>query len=339
MGIYLLDVVRQRDPAARRGAGLLRPDAAGARAAAAGHPLADRPGQDARATFYVADVYRGTGMERIARGTVKSLRVVESPEKRFWTGPAWDGGTGQQAPGMAWDDFNNKRILGTVPVEPRRQRLLRACRPTRFVYFQLLDERGHDGPVDAQRHDRPARRDGRLRRLPRGPPLGTARPHGSRRPCAARRSPLDALVRPAAHCSATLAEVQPVFDKHCVALPRLRQGGRREAEPGRRPGPGLQHLLRRAAQQEATSTSSAPGRPRCSCRRPGARTPAAWPKSLLDGHGDAGDRPPGAARPPRRSTASSPGSTSTPRTIPTTAPPIATISTAARRSRRASSNA
>ena len=29
-------------------------------------------------------------------GSVKYLRVVESPEKRFWTGPAWDGGTGQQ---------------------------------------------------------------------------------------------------------------------------------------------------------------------------------------------------------------------------------------------------
>ncbi len=39
-------------------------------------------------------------MEAIERGTVKSLRVVESPEKRFWTQPAWDGGTGQQAP--AW---------------------------------------------------------------------------------------------------------------------------------------------------------------------------------------------------------------------------------------------
>ena len=48
--------------------------------------------------FFVADVYVGTGMERVPRGTVKCLRVVESPEKRFWTQPAWDGGTGQQAP-------------------------------------------------------------------------------------------------------------------------------------------------------------------------------------------------------------------------------------------------
>ena len=56
-------------------------------------------------------------MEKIEKGEVKYLRVVESPEKRFWTGAAWNG-SGTQAPGMAWDDFNNKRILGTVPVEP-----------------------------------------------------------------------------------------------------------------------------------------------------------------------------------------------------------------------------
>jgi hypothetical protein len=67
--------------------------------------------------YYIENVYVGLGMERVERGTVKFLRVVESPEKRFWTGPAWDGGTGQQAPGMGWNDFNNKRILGTVPVE------------------------------------------------------------------------------------------------------------------------------------------------------------------------------------------------------------------------------
>jgi hypothetical protein len=68
--------------------------------------------------FYIDDVYTGTGMERIPPGSAKFLRVVESPEKRFWTDPAWNGGTGQQAPGMAWDDFNNKRILGTAAIEP-----------------------------------------------------------------------------------------------------------------------------------------------------------------------------------------------------------------------------
>ncbi|MCY2989003.1 MAG: hypothetical protein NTY19_14195 [Planctomycetota bacterium] len=92
-------------------------------------------------TYYVEDVYVGTGMERIERGTVKYLRVVESPEKRFWTGPAWDGGTGQQAPGMAWNDFNNKRIIGTVPVESDGSAYFAVPADT-YVYFQLLDEKG-----------------------------------------------------------------------------------------------------------------------------------------------------------------------------------------------------
>ena len=67
---------------------------------------------------------------------------------------------------MAWDDFNNKRILGTVPVEEDGSAYFEVP-ADRFVYFQLLDEQGHDGPIDAQRHDGAARRNGRLRRLPR----------------------------------------------------------------------------------------------------------------------------------------------------------------------------
>ena len=39
----------------------------------------------------MADVYRGTHMAGVPRGTVKSLRVVESPEKRHWSPGAWFG--------------------------------------------------------------------------------------------------------------------------------------------------------------------------------------------------------------------------------------------------------
>nr|HPM83650.1 hypothetical protein [Candidatus Anammoximicrobium sp.] len=91
--------------------------------------------------YYIENVYVGTGMEAVEPGSVKYVRVVESPEKRFWTGPAWDGGTGQQAPGMAWDDFNNKRIIGTAPVEADGSAYVAVPADT-FVYFQLLDERG-----------------------------------------------------------------------------------------------------------------------------------------------------------------------------------------------------
>ena len=95
----------------------------------------------AEGSFFISDVYRGAGMQRIERGTIQRLRVVESPEKRFWTGPAWDGGTGTQAPGMAWDDFSNKRILGTVPVAADGSAYFTVPADT-FVYFQLLDARG-----------------------------------------------------------------------------------------------------------------------------------------------------------------------------------------------------
>ncbi|MCX7825195.1 MAG: hypothetical protein N2689_06515 [Verrucomicrobiae bacterium] len=90
--------------------------------------------------FYVQDVYIGTHMTGVKRGAVKSLRVVESPEKRFWTLPAW-GGQGIEAPAMNWHDFNNKRILGTVPVEADGSAYFAAPSDT-FVYFQLLDENG-----------------------------------------------------------------------------------------------------------------------------------------------------------------------------------------------------
>ena len=36
------------------------------------------------------DVYRGTGMESVERGSIKYLRIVESPQKLFWS-PAYGG--------------------------------------------------------------------------------------------------------------------------------------------------------------------------------------------------------------------------------------------------------
>ncbi|MDO4587865.1 MAG: hypothetical protein Q4C95_11305 [Planctomycetia bacterium] len=90
--------------------------------------------------FHVSNVYEGLGMNNVAKGSAKFLRVVESPEKRFWTMTAWDG-SGTQAPGMAWDDFNNKRILGTVPIEKDGSVSVKVP-AERFLYFQLLDENG-----------------------------------------------------------------------------------------------------------------------------------------------------------------------------------------------------
>ncbi len=60
------------------------------------------------ATVYVADVYRGQGMQGVPRGTVKSLRVFEI----YYTYPQMGGhvNVGVEGP---WDVH---RILGTVPV-------------------------------------------------------------------------------------------------------------------------------------------------------------------------------------------------------------------------------
>lgn len=164
--------------------------------------------------FYVENVYTGTGMERIEPGTVKYLRVVESPEKRFWTGPAWDGGTGQQAPGMAWDDFNNKRILGTVPVEADGSVQFAVPADT-FVYFQLLDEAGR--MIQSMRSGtivRPGER------------VGCVGCHENRRSTPVLRYTGAAWSQPVrelepwygpARLFSYVAEVQTVFDRHCVS--------------------------------------------------------------------------------------------------------------------------
>ena len=90
--------------------------------------------------FYIADVHEGTHMKGVQRGSVKTLRVVESPEKRFWSRGAWYG-QGYTAPGMNWHSLENKRILGTVPVGADGSAYF-AVPHERFVYFQLLDENG-----------------------------------------------------------------------------------------------------------------------------------------------------------------------------------------------------
>ena len=77
MGIYLLDLKGREELLHTEWPGCFDP-----------MPLAPRPRPpiipariDLATTdghFYIADVYVGAGMDRVARGTVKSLRVVES---------------------------------------------------------------------------------------------------------------------------------------------------------------------------------------------------------------------------------------------------------------------
>lgn len=89
--------------------------------------------------FYVQNVYEGTHMENVESGSIKYLRVVESPEKRTYTKPSWNG-QGQQAPGVNWHNFENKRVLGTIPIESDGS-VYFEVQSGKHLYFQLLDEK------------------------------------------------------------------------------------------------------------------------------------------------------------------------------------------------------
>jgi hypothetical protein len=173
--------------------------------------------------FYVADVYQGTHMQGVQRGSVKWLRVVESPEKRHWSPGAWFG-QGYTAPGMNWHSLENKRILGTVPVEEDGSAYLAVPSET-FVYFQLLDEQGM--MVQSMRSGAAVQSGERTacfgcheeRRTAPAPPVALAE-GGSKSalPLALRRPPsrLDGWYGPP-RLFGYAAEVQPVFDRHCVS--------------------------------------------------------------------------------------------------------------------------
>jgi hypothetical protein len=170
--------------------------------------------KNAAGRFYVHDVYQGTHMGNVTRGTVKYLRVVESPEKRFWTNPSW-GGQGVHCPAMNWHGFENKRILGTVPVEEDGSAYFEAPSDV-FLYFQLLDD---------QKMMVQSMRSGTI--LQSGETQGCVGCHEERLgetapaghiPSAMLRPP-NPLVPPTGDKPIIfnyLRDVQPIFDKHCV---------------------------------------------------------------------------------------------------------------------------
>ncbi len=95
----------------------------------------DQPG-----SFFVQDVYKGTTMANVAKGSVKTLRIVESCPKNFHTPYQW-GGEGQQNPGVNWHSFEVKRTIGEVPVYEDGSAYFEVPQD-KFVYFQLLDAEG-----------------------------------------------------------------------------------------------------------------------------------------------------------------------------------------------------
>jgi len=211
MGIFLVDVFGNEVPVHAEPPACFDPMPVAARPSA---PVLPDTIDYARpqGTFYVQDVYVGGGMEAVPRGTVKFLRIVESPEKRYWTQVKWQG-SGTQAPGMNWDDFNNKRVLGTVPVEPDGSAYF-TVPADRFVYFQLLDEK---------RMMVQSMRSGTIIRP--GEVQGCVGCHEDRRTTALNVA-REAFRRPPSTPQLAfgdepqyfnyLADVQPIWDRHCM---------------------------------------------------------------------------------------------------------------------------
>jgi hypothetical protein len=162
-------------------------------------------------TFYVQDVYVGTHMAGVERGTVKWLRVVESPEKRGWSARDW-GGQGAQAPAMNWHNFENKRVLGTVPVEADGSAYFEVP-SDRFVFFQLLDADGMmvqsmRSGTQIQSGERQSCIGCHESRNGGAPPTGAGA-------LALKRPPSQPQGGSPREFSFT-ADVQPILDRHCV---------------------------------------------------------------------------------------------------------------------------
>ncbi len=93
-----------------------------------------------KALAYVSDVYEGTHLKGVKRGDIKYLRIVENPPKLYWSGGYWEN-EGSQAPAMNYDDYDDKIILGTVPVESDGSAYFEVP-AEKFIYLQALDANG-----------------------------------------------------------------------------------------------------------------------------------------------------------------------------------------------------
>jgi hypothetical protein len=165
--------------------------------------------------FYIQDVYQGTHMKNVDRGTIKSVRVVEAISKRGLSDASWNG-MGEQTPAVNWTEFNTKQVLGTVPVEEDGSAYF-AVPSDRFVYFQLLDEKGM--MVQSMRSGTSVHSGEKLSCVGCHESRSTSSPFSGRDSVtiASMRAPskLQPWYGPSRPFSYQ-TEVQPVLDKHCV---------------------------------------------------------------------------------------------------------------------------
>jgi hypothetical protein len=212
MGIFLVDVFGNELLLHAEGPGCYDPMPLGPRPRPPVLPPR-RNFEEKDGLLYVVDVYEGTHMRGVERGSVKRLRIVESPEKRFWSKGAWFG-QGYTAPGMNWHGLENKRLLGTVPVEEDGSAYF-AVPSDRFVYFQLLDADGM--MVQSMRSGTMVQSGERAGCIGCHEERRTAAPATRGQPAALRRPPsrIEDWYGPPREFG-FVAQVQPVLNKHCL---------------------------------------------------------------------------------------------------------------------------
>lgn len=161
--------------------------------------------------FYLENIYWGTGMELVPRGTIKYLRIVEAPPKRHWAENGW-GIDAAQPPAMNWNVTISKAIIGDIPVEEDGSAYFEIP-ANKFVYFQALDK----DKMMVQ-----SMRSGTM--VQPGETMGCVGCHENRLQSAPNRK-FSAMKRPAslpepwygqARDFNYYTEVQPVFDRHCT---------------------------------------------------------------------------------------------------------------------------
>lgn len=215
MGLYLVDAADNTESLLLEGnLGIFDPQPLCERFKPAMLPV-KRDFKSSTGLFFIQNVYEGTHMKGVEPGSAKYLRVVESPPKMNWTVQPW-GGQGQQAPGMNWTNFENKRILGEVPVEDDGSAYFEVP-ANKFVYFQLLDK--DKKMIQSMRSGtivQPGEVNGCIGchddRINVPPPSGKMLKALRNKP-----APMNGWNGKAPELFSYVKQVQPIFDKKCVS--------------------------------------------------------------------------------------------------------------------------
>ena len=324
-GIFLVDVFDNELMLHTEGQGCFDPIPIAARKRPPIRPD-QRDFKGARGLVHLQNVYRGTHMEGVKPGSIKYLRIIESPPKKTWSGGSWNG-QGYQAPGMNWHDFTAKTILGDVPVEADGSAYFEVPSDT-FIFFQALDS---DKMMVQSMRSGTVVQSGETQscigchedRLKTDPATASGVTAAGKRP----PSKLAGWYGPARPFS-YMRDLQPVFDKHCLKCHDFgREAAKKLILAGDRNPYFNASYIDLWIWRRGWSSSSAADRPKYSRRFHGDRILQSFPRS--SGKSPVSTRTSSSA--PKTPNASTPGWTSTGRTTTTTPARIPTASPAGHR--------